>query len=54
VEFRYVSPAVRRGLLVSLASLLVILAGFAWSWRRGRGAGTVEGTPSSGTPAEVS
>jgi hypothetical protein len=32
VEFRFESPAMRRGLTVSLLSLLVVLAGFAWSW----------------------
>jgi hypothetical protein len=36
VEFRYESPAVRRGLLVSLASLLLVLCGFGWSWWQGR------------------
>jgi len=43
VEFRFESPAVRRGLLLSLASLLVVLAGFAGSWwlgRRARSAAT--------------
>jgi hypothetical protein len=38
VVFRFESPAVRRGLLVSLISLVVVLAGFAASgWRRWRG-----------------
>jgi hypothetical protein len=32
VEFRFESPAVRRGMLVSLASLGLVLAGFALSW----------------------
>jgi hypothetical protein len=32
VVFRFESPAVRRGLLVSLISLVVVLAGFAASW----------------------
>jgi uncharacterized membrane protein YfhO len=41
VEFRYESPAVRRGLLLSLVSLLVVLGGFAWSWWKGRGPGSV-------------
>jgi hypothetical protein len=36
VEFRYESAAVRNGLLLSLASLLVVLAGFAFAWWRGR------------------
>jgi hypothetical protein len=36
VEFRYESAAVRRGLLLSLASLLVVMAGFAVSWGMGR------------------
>jgi hypothetical protein len=36
VEFRYESAAVRNGLLLSLASLLVVLAGFAVSWWLGR------------------
>ena len=33
VEFRFESAAVRSGLLLSLASLLVVLACFAGSWR---------------------
>jgi uncharacterized membrane protein YfhO len=37
VEFRYESPAVMRGLLLSLLSLLVVLGGFAWSWWKSRG-----------------
>jgi hypothetical protein len=37
VEFRYESPAVMRGLLLSLLSLLVVLGLFAWSWWQGRG-----------------
>lgn len=36
VEFRFESAAVRNGLLLSLASLLVVLAGFAVSWWLGR------------------
>ncbi len=36
VEFRFESAAVRNGLLLSLASLLVVLAGFAASWWLGR------------------
>jgi len=40
VVFRYESPAVRRGLLVSLLSLLVVLAGFAGAWWQGRRART--------------
>jgi len=43
VEFRYESAAVRRGLLLSLVSLLIVLAGFAvagWTARRPRAAVT--------------
>jgi hypothetical protein len=36
VEFRFESAAVRNGLLLSLGSLLVVLAGFAVSWWLGR------------------
>jgi hypothetical protein len=36
VVFRYESAAVRRGLLVSLLSLVLVLAGFAASWWTGR------------------
>jgi hypothetical protein len=36
VEFRYESAAVRNGLVLSLASLLVVLAAFAVSWWLGR------------------
>ncbi len=41
VEFRYESAAVRRGLLLSLVSLLIVLAGFAASWWVGRRSGAV-------------
>ena len=47
VVFRYASPAVRRGLLLSLGCLALVLLGFAGSWvasRRG-------GAPAGGTPA---
>jgi hypothetical protein len=38
VVFRFESPAVGRGLIVSLLSLVVVLAGFAaWWWMRRRG-----------------
>jgi Bacterial membrane protein YfhO len=36
IVFRYQSPSVWRGLMVSLASLALILAGFAVAWWRGR------------------
>ncbi len=54
VVFRFESPAVRRGLLVSLISLVVVLAGFAASWwmrRRGPAAGGQVQRPVTGEEA---
>jgi hypothetical protein len=54
VEFRYESPAVMRGLLLSIMSLLVVLAGFAWSWwtsRRPPAAGSVMSSETRGEVA---
>jgi glycosyltransferase involved in cell wall biosynthesis len=50
--FRYESPAVRRGLLLSVLSLLVVLAGFAGSWWRSRAPGAGRETP-AGAGGEV-
>jgi hypothetical protein len=41
VEFRFESPAMMRGLLLSLLSLMLVLGGFAWSWWKGRRPGAV-------------
>ena len=41
VEFRYESPAVRRGLLVSLGSLAVILVMFGMAWWSARRRGVL-------------
>ena len=54
VEFRFESPAVMRGLLLSLLSLAVILAGFVWSWRTGRGPGEAGGAPRTAAREEGS
>lgn len=54
VVFRFESPAVRRGLIVSLISLVVVLAGFAaswWMWRRGPAAGGQAQRPVTGEEA---
>lgn len=53
VEFRYESPAVMRGLMLSLLSLLVVLGGFAWSWWKGRGPGAAGGVMRTQASGEV-
>jgi hypothetical protein len=53
VEFRYESPAVMRGLLLSLLSLLVVLGGFAWSWWKSRGPGAAGSVMRPETREEV-
>jgi len=54
VVFRYESPAVRTGMLVSLLSLAVILAGFALSWfMRPKGPGSGAQAPRPEVRREV-
>ena len=51
VEFRFVSPAMRTGLLVSGASLLATLGLIGFGWLRGRAAAAPAGPPGSTIPA---
>jgi hypothetical protein len=53
VEFRYESPAVMRGLLLSLLSLLIVLGGLAWSWWKSRGPGAAGRVMPPGIREEV-
>jgi hypothetical protein len=53
VEFRFESPAVMRGLMLSILSLLVVLGGFAWSWWKRRGPGAAGGVMQSESGEEV-